>query len=153
MAEKPSWFQGVVEGGNNLQSEEPQTEDTNAAADSDKVPEIACHSGDQEHYLLVDAKFAAESLALGDANRIRESSYKVPEIESFILDQLKDYVPEQSKIDLRREGIKHATLEGLCDHLLESSKIQWAAHPSFYAAVILEREARLNTIMAMLPKD
>ncbi len=69
---------------------------------------------------------------------------------NFVFDELKGFVFNENDINLRREGLKQHRAEDLVKIMNASEKQEWAAHPHFYGAVILELDQRLKEVFKII---
>jgi hypothetical protein len=72
------------------------------------------------------------------------------------IEKLEGFVPNEQDVELRRAGLKGNTLQQICEMWLSSSKVDWKSKPSFYFALVFEREMHrvgVHEALKKLPPD
>ncbi len=63
---------------------------------------------------------------------------------------LKDFVPDQASIRLRRQGLKSFSLEQICQEIERTHELQWRSQPSYLGALTLEHHYRVQTALSLM---
>ena len=82
---------------------------------------------------------------------LKKIPQRVDEITEYIF-SLANFRKSDVNITLRREGIASEDLGQLANYILHSERTDWTVRPSFYGAVILEYNSRMERIKSLLPK-
>jgi len=80
--------------------------------------------------------------------RVAEAEQLSEDITEYIFG-MADFNKNDRNVDLRRDTLKNTSLECLCDYLFKSDEHQWQVHPSYYGAIILEINERVEGIKAI----
>ncbi len=97
--------------------------------------------------------FEDMTYAIENLDRINMAKARIDEITDYIFDTLKGYTRDDESIELRREGLRAASMESLVGHLVDSTQQDWKMHPSFYGAVILEYRDKVDQALSLLGSD
>ncbi len=88
---------------------------------------------------------------LANMLRVNQTRDRIVEIDEYI-QSLAGFSKSDGNVQIRREGLASASLENLCHIVLSSSRVHWQSKPNYYGAVLLEYNARIKKIMALVPK-
>ncbi len=97
--------------------------------------------------LLNDLKYL-----VANSPRITATRDKLDHITDYIF-SLANFNKSDTNIELRRSGLKSASLENLCHVVLESDQSQWQTKPNYFGAVVLEYRDRVDRLIKLFPRE
>ena len=138
------WTPRVIEGGVGKKAEDNEEDNGTEASRTPKEENVSAGSTNIQNEDIY--------YFLKNIQRLLGVPKRVDEITNYIF-SLKNFVKNDANIALRREGVALFTLEQLSDHILDSTEQDWKIRPSFYGAVILEYNSRIEKVKGVALKE